>query len=488
MSRISRRQFMGTAASASAAFSLFTISGTKASGRVLGANDRERVAVAGLNGRGEAHLNGYADLPHDAEITYFIDPDATQFERRIKQLVAKGGGTPKCVADVRQALDDPNLDALSIATPNHWHSLMTIWACQAGKDVYVEKPLSHSLWEGRQAVETARKYQRVVQHGTQKRSDPAIANMIAAVQSGQYGKLEVATGRCFKARKGIGFKQPTTPPETLDFNLWLGPAPQQPYHANLVHYNWHWFWDTGNGDIGNQGVHELDVARWGIPDATFPQRVWSLGGRFAYDDQGKTPNTQLAIYEYGEVTLVFEVRNILTEKDVSNVFYTSEGIIHDGRLNEDDGTYQQGIFQSKKGGAPEPLADMKVSVSPGGPFGNFINTVKSRNLDELNADLLKGHYSAGLCHLANLSYRLGEEVPLGTQPQSLQANSVAADEFAGLKEHLRDKANLNLDGLTYRLGKTLDFDPAAERFTTDAAANALLTTTYRPPFVVPHEV
>src|SRR5262249_11232721 len=242
-----------------------------------------------------------------------------------KEVEEKGGNGPQAVEDVRKALEDKNLDAISIATPNHWHSLITIWACQAGKDVYVEKPCSHNVHEGRIAVETARKYNRIVQHGTQKRSSGDWAHVMEAIKSGQLGKLLLARGLCYNSRDSIGFKQPSDLPAEVGFNLWLGAAAERPFHTNLVHYNWHWFWDFGNGDIGNQGVHEMDVARWGIPGATLPKSVVSLGGRFGYKDQAETPNTQIALFDYGNTQLIFEVRGLKTEplrgERVGNIFY-----------------------------------------------------------------------------------------------------------------------------------------------------------------------
>src|SRR5438132_13955756 len=257
MTHLTRRGFLKRSLAAAATI---TIAGTKSSGRVLGANDVIRVGVAGIHGQGKAHIDQYLGLK-GVQITYLIDPDKSLWESRSAPIKEKYGVAPKCVTDIRQALDDKELDAISIATPNHWHSLITIWACQAGKDVYVEKPLSHNMVEGRRCVEAARKYKRIVQHGTQQRSSPGRASEIAAVQSGKYGKLLVSKGYCCKPRWSIGRKNPTKPPETLDFNIWLGPAQEQLYHGNLVHYNWHWFWDFGNGDIGNQGIHEMDVAR-----------------------------------------------------------------------------------------------------------------------------------------------------------------------------------------------------------------------------------
>ena len=311
MSRLSRRQFLNRSVAAAGIGAGFAIGGTKSSGRVLGANDTIRIGVAGLHGRGGSHVGEFAGMK-GVEITYLIDPDTRTYDSRIKQIEATGGSTPRTVQDIRKALDDKELDAVSVATPNHWHSLIAIWACEAGKDVYVEKPCSHNVHEGRVAVEAARKYGRIVQHGTQSRSMMSWAQAAEIVKSGKYGKLLVSRALCYKPRGSIGFKENTTPPPQVDFNLWLGPAAERPFNGNLVHYNWHWFWDFGNGDIGNQGVHQMDIARWMIPGATLPRSVVSVGGRFGYKDQGQTPNTQIAVLDYGDTQLIFEVRGLKT--------------------------------------------------------------------------------------------------------------------------------------------------------------------------------
>jgi predicted dehydrogenase len=478
---ITRRKFLQRAA-ASTAFPLVTIAGTKASGRVLGANDVIRVGVAGIHGQGNAHVDQYLGFKKEAQVTYLIDPDRSLFESRSKKVRDKGGNEPKCVPDIRRALEDKNLDAVSIATPNHWHSLITIWACQAGKDVYVEKPLSHDVAEGRRCVEAARRYGRMVQHGTQQRSSESRANEITAVQSGKYGKLLVSKGYCCKNRWSIGRKENAAPPENLDFDLWLGPAPEQPYHGNLVHYNWHWFWDFGNGDIGNQGVHELDVARWAIKGATLPTKVWSLGGRFAYEDQGQTPNTQMAVYEYGDVLLVFEVRGLVEKHKefpfkVLNEYYTDEGMITDGK------------FHPRKGGAPEKLAKFAVKVTPGGAWGSFLHAVRTRQVADLNADVEHGHYSSALCHLANISYRLGEKVPFNGKAKTLGDNREVVQTITNIQENLKG-VGVKLQETSYQLGQVLTFDPKSERFAGEGAerANALLARRYRKPFVVPEKV
>jgi predicted dehydrogenase len=483
MPRISRRRFIQQSAAASTAFGLFTIAGTKASGRVLGANETVRVGVAGINGRGSSHINAFAhELKNEnVQVTYLIDPDTRIYDSKRKLVARDGNSEPKCVPDIRTALDDKNLDVVTVATCNHWHSLITIWACQAGKDVYVEKPISHNVFEGRKCVEAAAKYGSVVQHGTQQRSSLERAKEIAAVQSGKYGKLLVSKGYCCKPRWSIGFKPIEPPPPGLDFNIWLGPAPEQPYHGNLVHYNWHWFWDMGNGDIGNQGVHEIDVARWAIKDATLPKSVWSLGGRLGYEDQGQTPSMQMAVFDYGDVLAVFEVRGLVGKHGVpnrvENEYYTTEGVIRDSKF------YRDGK------GDGEPIADFEAHVAPGGPFGAFLNAVRTRKPEDNNANAEVAHYSAALCHLANISYRLGQKLPFDKSSRSLGDNKEVVATFDNLRDNLK-AVEVKLEETSYQVGPKLTFDAATERFTGEGseAANPMLSRAYRQPFVVPEQV
>ena len=479
MSRSNRRDFLKRAAAGSLA-ATFVISGTKASGRVLGANDRVRIAVAGINGRGQEHLAAYCGLKDKVEIVYLVDPDSRLHGPRSKSVQDRAGNLPKCVLDLRKVLDDKTLDVVSIASPNHWHSLLGIWSCQAGKDVYVEKPCSHNVFEGRKLVEAARKYDRIVQHGTQSRSDENWMRTVAAVRGGKYGKLLVAYGYASKPRPTIGFKQPKEPPKELDFDLWLGPAPQQPYHENIVHYNWHWFWDFGNGEIGNQGVHQMDIARWAMPDGAVPKSVISLGGRFGYKDQGQTPNTQLTIFDFGGPKLVFEDRglvNALTMK-VTDEFHMEGGVIKDGMF----------FPVGKKDG--EKLSDPPAGFphSTQGHFGNFIECVRSHKREDLRAEILEGHLSATLCHLGNISYRLGQEVPFNPETKAFGDDKAAYESFESMKQHLTDEAKLKLANATYRLGRKLNYDAKAEKFVGDDEANKLLTRAYRAPYVVPEQV
>jgi predicted dehydrogenase len=492
MNRFSRRRFL-QASAASTLLPLFHVASARAAGGAADGLETVRVAVAGINGRGQGHISELLAVP-GVEIAYLIDPDSRLFEGLSRRIAERCGTAPRCVQDIRQALDDKELDAVSIATCNHWHSLMTIWACQAGKHVYVEKPMSHNVFEGRQCVEASRRYNRIVQHGTQQRSDSTRARQMAAIRAGKYGKLLVAKGYCCKPRWSIGFKPEVAPPTDFDFNLWLGPAPEQPFHENLHPYNWHWFWDFGNGDTGNQGVHEMDVARWAIPNATLPTRVWSLGGRFVPEgsDQGQTPNMQLAVYEFGETLIVFETRGLVGRPEappakVANEYYTTEGVIRYDTWEVGEQRFTDFRFHPHAGGEPERLEGDEAPITPGGPFGAFITAVRSGDPTQNNCDAEVAHYSSALCHLGNISYRLGQSTAFGESPACLGDNAQVREAFTAICDNLK-AVNIPLDGKTYQLGRVLEFDPLTERFPHDDEANSLLTRPYRAPFVVPENV
>jgi predicted dehydrogenase len=456
-------------------------------GRVLVANDRIRIAVAGLNGRGGEHVKEWLNQK-GVEITYLIDPDTRVFAKRIKQIGDKA--KPQTIQDVRKALDDKNLDAISIATPNHWHALMTVWGCQAGKDVYVEKPCSHNVHEGRAAVAAARKYNRIVQHGTQSRSDPKWRGMAEIVKSGKYGKLLISRGLVYKAghvgmmdtRGDIGFRPAKAPPSELDYDIWLGPATKQPYHENLVHYRWHWFWDFGNGDIGNQGVHQMDIARWMIHGATLPKTALSLGGRIGFKDQGQTASTQLAVFDFGGPQVIFEVRGFKSKmypgaKDCDNVLHFEEGTVADGKFTP------KGKYQG------EPLPKTEAARGPGGGnFGNFIAAVRTRKTSDQNADILEGHYSCALIHLANASIRTGDPVPFESGSRMLNGNSDAVEALDRMEEHLAKECKLTLSDWKLTVGRKLNVDAETAGVSNNPDANRLLTREYRAPFVVPAAV
>jgi predicted dehydrogenase len=480
---ITRRTFVKKSIATVGLASTFAISGTRASGQVLGANDRVRVGVVGIKGRGGSHISDFGKMPN-VEVAYLIDVDNTTFARRVTDVETNFGNTPTCVQDLRKALDDKNLNAISIATCNHTHSLLTIWAAQAGKDVYVEKPCSHNVFEGRKCVEASAKYNVIIQHGTQQRSSNSRSLMLAALNSGKYGKLKIAKGYCCKPRWTIGFRPEELPPETLNWSEWLGPAPMQPFHKNLVHYNWHWFWDFGNGDIGNQGVHEVDVCRW-MCQKPLPNRVLSFGARYVdepekgFKDQGETPNQMLTLYDFGDSLMLFEtrglVRNNIDWKQVVEVeLYTDRGVIRGTDFTPYDSN------ESVKIEAEYP----RIS---GSIFQNFINCVRSRDRSKLHGDILEGHYSSAVCHLGNISYRLGETASVDSVKKAFGDDPIVQKAVGDVIKNTTDA----LPGLTnpqWTLGPNLTFDPAKEKFVGNAAADKLLTRDYRAPYVVPENV
>lgn len=427
MTSVNRRTFLASAGAGYAALAAPTRS------RAAGPNDRLRVAVLGVRGRGEAHISAFSKNK-STEVAVLCDPDRNEFDQRIKQVRDLSGKEPACVKDLRKVFDDKSIDVVSIATPNHWHALAAVWACQAGKHVYVEKPVSHNVSEGRKIVEAAERYKRIVQTGTQSRSSSGVAEAVEFIRSGKLGKIFLAKGLCYKPRASIGKMGETAIPEGVDYDLWLGPAPSRPFQPNRFHYNWHWFWDTGNGDIGNQGIHQMDVARWGLGKSELPPKILSSGGRFGYSDDGETPNTQIAAFRYEDCLLEFEVRGLYTHEEkgikIGNIFYGTEGY-----LALDGGDWST-YFGSK--GEPGPSGK-----GGGDHFGNFVDAVLANDPGRLNAPIIEGHLSSALCHLANISYRLGREV---------------------------------------------NFDPKAENFGSDQEANALLTREYRAPFVMPATV
>jgi len=481
MSQLTRRCFLQSA-SAAAAGSSVLLCGTKASGRVLGANDKVRVAVVGVNGRGNEHIKELLKLP-DAEIAYLVDPDQNVLARRLKEVetASKGLQKPRGAADLRRVLEDKNVDAISIATPNHWHALMTIWGAQAGKHVYVEKPMSHDIVEGRVAVAAQKKYGVVVQHGTQSRSNAKIAGLHEAIKAGKFGRLKISYGYCCKARASIGFKPVEAPPAELDWNLWRGPAEVAGFHRNLVHYNWHWFWETGNGDLNNQGTHQLDIARWALDDdQTHPVRTMAIGGRFQWKDQGVTPNTMFAMAEYPNGQQVFfNVRNVKYEgyeTQVENEYYFEDG----GRIIRN--TYYP---KGSREGVEVKVAPGKVT--PGGYFGAFLAAIRANDPAMANGNASDAHNACVLGHVMNNSYRLGKQVPFNAKAGAFGDNTDALEHFLKLHELMRVGVGLPEEGNRYTVGPVLSFDPKTERFVGDHAneANALLKDPNRKGFEVP---
>jgi predicted dehydrogenase len=479
MTSLNRRAFgKGVAATGAT----FLITGTRASGNIIGANDRLRIAVAGVNGRGQSHISGWLGQ-ENVEIAYLIDPDKKVLDRSMSALEEKTPGKFNTVgvSDVRKALEDKSLDAISVATPNHWHSMITIWAAQAGKHVYVEKPMSHDVYEGSVVMAAQKKYGVVIQHGTQSRSNAGIAGLHEAIQEGKFGKLKISYGYCCKPRDTIGFKEITDPPSNLDWNLWRGPAVIDQFHANYVHYNWHWFWKTGNGDLNNQGTHQLDVARWALnKDQTHPVRAMAIGGRFKWNDQGETPNTMFGIAEYPNGQYVyFNVRNVNYDgykRQVENEYYF-----------EDGGKIVEGRYYPKGSSAGETLTLPKGKVTPGGNWGSFIAACRNKDPMMANGNAADAHYGCVLGHLINNSYRLGKKVPFNAKAGQFGDNKDAYEHFAILHEMMSKGAGVPEDKAEYVVGPWLTFDPKTERHTGDFAneANALLRDPRRPGFDLP---
>jgi predicted dehydrogenase len=451
---------------------------------IIGANDRFRMAVCGVNGRGKSHISGFSGQDN-VELVYLVDPDSDVLNKRISTLKEKGGLSAgvKGIPDVRTALDDKDIDAISCATPNHWHSQMVIWAAQANKHIYVEKPASHDIHEGRVALAATEKYGIVVQHGTQRRSEKGWARQVSDIRSGKYGKMVVSHGLACKPRTGIGFQPNSNPPSNLDWNLWRGPAKMEHHHANLVHYNWHWFWGTGNGELNNQGTHQLDVAYWALDaevENTHPVRVMAIGGRFNWEDQGETPNTMFALAEFANGQYVFfNVRNVNHEgyvKEVTNRFYFEDG----GRLRD-------GEYQSHNGSQPRNVEITDVAQTPGGNFGSFITACRANDPSMANGNMRDAHYSCTLGHLMNTSYRLGKKVPFNEKAGKFGDNVLAYEEFMKIHSIAKDGMGVPVDKADYVVGPWLKFDGDKEKFVGKHSkkANRLLADPRRAGFEIP---
>jgi len=410
-------------------------------------NDTVRVACVGVRGQGNSHIHSYSAMKN-VEIAAICDIDESVLDKRLGEVEASGKKRPARYTDFRKLMEDKSIDAISIATPNHTHSLIAITACQAGKDVYVEKPCSHNIFEARQLVAAARKYDRIVQHGTNSRSTVACREAMQQLRDGLIGDVYMARGLCFKWRDTIGHTPDEPVPAGVHYDLWLGPAPKRPFSRNRFHYNWHWNWDYGNGDMGNQGIHEMDICRWGL-GVKYPSKISTIGGHFMFDDDQQTPNTLVASFEFDEGAkrrmLVFEVRHWMSnheagigervgrngKKDsntIGNLFYGSKGYMAiDGY-----GSYKTFLGREQE---PGPARS-----EGGNNWANFIDAVRSRKRSDLNAEIEEGYLSTQLVHLANISYRLG---------------------------------------------RTLHFDPETLSCKNDPEANRMFTRQYRAPYVVP---
>ena len=473
VSNASRRDFLKIAGAGVATTALGASASSYAN--ILGANDRVRVGICGVRGRGNDHIKGFSKVP-GTELAALCDVDENVSQQRVAEIEKMGLPKPKTYFDIRKLLEDKEIDAISIATPNHWHSLMAIWACQAGKDIYVEKPCSHNTFEGRELVKAVKKYNRICQHGSQSRSNPGMLEAIRHLSDGTVGDVYMARALCYKWRPSIGHAAQEPVPAGVHYDLWTGPAPLKPFTKNRFHYNWHWIWDTGNGDIGNQGIHEIDIARWGL-GVDFPVSVSAMGGHFMFDDDQETPNTLNATFYFDGAggkrkMMEVEVRHWITNHEaeigtgaygestvppagitpapkkkpadpqqgqqvlgpmdaktntVGNLFYGSKGILAiDG-------------YDAYKTWLTNQLEPGPHGKAAGDHYANFIDCVRSRRAEDIHSPIQEAHKSTTLVHLANASYRLG---------------------------------------------RTLKFDPAKEEVIGDDEANQALRGTYRDPYVV----
>ncbi|VTS01625.1 Gfo/Idh/MocA family protein [Tuwongella immobilis] len=498
MGPMSRREFVRHSAALSAAVAAST--GGVALGKEALPEARKpdatktlRVAVIGVNSRGMAHVDGFAGR-HNCEIVTICDCDEAVVGKAISTVEKRQNGkAPKFEKDLRRVMDDKSIDIVSIATPNHWHALAAIWAMQAGKDVYVEKPVSHNVWEGRRIVDIARATGMICQTGTQIRSTGALNDAVKFLQSGGLGKVRLARGLCYKPRRSIGDigrkkgAQPT--PKSLDYDLWCGPAPKSPLMRAKLHYDWHWVYETGNGDLGNQGIHQMDVARWGLGKNQLANSVWSIGGRFGYVDDGETANTQIAHFDYGDSSLIFEVRGLNTADWLAD---TRKQPTADGKMRATVGN----VFYGEKGYLIVGGYESAVAVTPdwevikvfskgGDHFGNFVNAVRKRDHKLLNADILEGHLSSALCHLANISLLNGTPAPLASEVKDLTDNADVRETLTRFKTHLTEN-KVDLASTTALVGPKLVLNPETETFlNAPAKATQMLRREYRKGFEVP---
>jgi len=475
MRRLSRRLFLRetllTAAAASAGSPRVLVAADQAR-QSKSPNERLSVAVIGVRSRGGAHAKAF-DSRDDCFLSYICDADSAIGEK----VAARFNSKPKFVQDMRRIFDDKSVDIVSIATPNHWHSLAAIWAMQAGKDVYVEKPLSHNISEGRRMVQVARKYDRICQGGTQYRSTGSNHAAAQYIREGKLGQIKLAHVCTYRSRTSIGPAGQYSPPPTVDYNLWSGPAPMElPVRRKNFHYDWHWFWNWGGGELANNSVHPVDAMRMVVGLKGLGRGVLSYGGRVGMDDCAETPSVQVTIHDFGPMTVVQEVRNLKTArpKRGSTLIVGTEGYLSGGA-----------------GGTSVYDGGGKLVQKLSGPnedhFANFIKAVRSRKREDLNADINEGHISTAVVHVANLSQRLGKPASPREIERALEAlnvNENVVETFQEIRQHLTDNG-VDIEKTPLTLGPWLAIDSDKEKFIDSSAANAMLTRDYRKPFVVP---
>jgi predicted dehydrogenase len=469
-SKASRRDFLKITGAGVAGTALSVTASSYAG--IMGANDRVRVGICGVRGRGNDHIRGFSHVPN-TELAALCDVDENVSNQRLGEIEKMGLPRPKAYVDIRKLLEDKDIDAISIAAPNHWHSLMAIWGCQAGKDVYVEKPCSHNTFEGRQLVRAVKKYNRICQHGSQWRSNPGMLEAMKHLSDGTIGDVYMARGLCYKWRPSIGYAKEEPVPAGVHYDLWTGPAPLKPFTKNRFHYNWHWIWDTGNGEVGNQAIHEIDIARAGL-GVGFPTSVSAMGGHFMFEDDQETPNTLNATFSFDapdgkRKMMELEVRHWITnhEAEIGTGAYGASGVPpagltaspskkpadkqpslgpKDAKTNTvgnifygSNGYLAVDGYDAYKTWVTDDVVPGPSGKASGDHYANFIDCVRSRRAEDIHSPIEEAHISTTLVHLANASYRLG---------------------------------------------RTMRFDSAQETVIGDEEANRMLRGSYRAPFVV----
>ncbi len=478
--QINRRNFLKSSLLAGAALSLPVHSWSQ----VRGASDDIRVAIIGFNGQGKGDLEDFRKVP-GVRVVALCDVDKEVLEREAKKFRDRNEPI-ETYTDVRKLLENKDIDAISTATPNHWHALISIWAIQAGKDVYVQKPVSHNVSEGRRIVEAARKYKKMVQTGTQSRSSEGLREAVEWVRAGNIGKIKVSRAICYKPRGSIGkVGAPLQIPVNIDYDLWCGPAAKLPIMRSKLHYDWHWVWNTGNGDLGNQGIHEMDVARWFLGEKELSPKVFSVGGRLGYIDDGETPNTMVIYHEYPKAPLLFELRGLPT-KAGSKEMDAYKGI-KIGVVVECEGGYVVVSSYRKATAYDTDGKELKKFEGEENHKISFIKAMRSRKTSDLTADILEGHLSSALCHTGNLSYRLGSPHSRDEIADAVKNKKKVSEALLRVEEHLAAN-DVDFTKTPARLGVLLEMDPKTERFADNNEANQLLTREYRKPFVVPEKV
>ena len=449
-----RREFIKKSVMGTAGVTIGTMGfSSKSYDSIIGANEQIRLAVIGCGGRGGGHVRSLSGLTRDKNIRLknLCDVDELRMAEKAKIVEELTGDKPHTEWDMRRIFDDRETDGVTFATPNHWHALGTIWACRAGKHVYVEKPACHNVSEGMKMIEASRKYNVRVQVGSQNRSIINIMEAIKFLHDGGIGEVFMARGLCYKPRDSFGIASDSEPPATLHYDMWLGPAPWRPYNEKKGHYNWHWFWETGNGDTGNQGVNEMEILRWGLNKNELPVLIFSSGGIYGIDPKGcaqETPNTHICTFRYSDGKILeFETRGRYTHGEssldikIGHIFYGTEGYM--------ELAAGSGLWKAFRQRETKPFAgsdDDKSKQSGSGETGhyiNFIDAIRSGKHETLHCDINDGFYSSALPAMANISYRLG---------------------------------------------RSLKYSNETKRFVNDPDADNMLTRVYRKPYVVPEIV